>query len=1283
MPLEPETLAQRFDPSEAPSGGVVSQPLVLEEALEFQGFNPPGTPLVVVDQSGGGVSEEPVVPGSFPDSLCPSVPSLYGARVLIAEPGSVPDGEFSEEECGVRPSFREAHTVTILSLECEPDRACHSYITRSLSAVLAENPSVIVDTAATRHVIGRDTLPYAVNIRPLPCPITLCTANDTVVIREQGDLPGAGVPMQGALIVKQCSKSLYAAVAACREQNMSLVVDDGASSARFTRRGKLVKSLECDGDLISFVLEPGCEGGHACAAVDDCLGVPELDMQVRESDLSVHDMVLGAINDHGSEGLVCLECTCMLSESVLAEHYLDGHRPAMDKCPWCKQAGMRHRKAIRVSHKERLNKSGFSICVDYTGPHVPDVDGYKSSLVGVEIASSKGFVGLQKTQGAAEGLESIKDFESELRVLSGDPDRKVIEFHHDDDQSFRGCIAEYAREKGWIDTHTGGYNPNNNSICERRIGMLNQLFRILLLCATGGGTYYEQLWGRGLMYANHIINSMPWPDRESPNSFLAGKEVPLPKDRHVFGAYCLYYVDSEQKSGKWQPNAEMGIWVGHSPDAKGGHLVCPIKWDSKSKVWEIGRSTNAVTIKVYDDKFPLRMDPSAASSPDAFHEFADRVFNPLFVVDAVLDPEPDTSSHDAEGEAYEVERIKKCRKHKGKTQYLVKWLGWNNRYNVWKYQDELDCDDLIKEFHDQSESAHASIERQCLQTDAEVERQSCILFGENDCHAITAVSRLMARQKLSGLVDDYLPGYKKEICNILKRRLILQDEGNYSEIKDAHQVGRLRMLLELKRCGRKKARLICQGFREPLEWDHESNMSPVAFIDTIRMLVLMHGHKDDVISTNDVSVAFLQAHGFNPDDKRFVSYKMYKEGIEHLFQLCGPLYGQRVASKQWYLTIATWLCDRGFIQARNEPCLFRHPDTGFKVVLVVDDMLCRGSLECSLEFHDELEGPDGFECGENSRQILTVDNEIDYCGLNISMTVEDGQSYYSIDQIEGVVEMLEELNLMGEPLRSSPMPSLDLLMSDTTLLGDEDAAWAKKALGQLHYYARGCRWDIANAVSVISQFCAAPTVGAMLAIKYLAGYLIRTVQFKITVLRSSSPDVFHYFTDSNHYGGGRSQTGVLVLLNGAPLHWRSNRQPVTADSPAVSEIYALKEGVKDGRLIQWVAEEMGINVEYPFVINVDNSQARSFQGDTCPNSKIRGSIDMREAWVQEMRDQSVVQTEHVPGNENLADVFTKCLMGPKFNAIVEKIVNFQKANILGGHVYLCDLVSVTSCLENN
>ena len=121
----------------------------------------------------------------------------------------------------------------------------------------------------------------------------------------------------------------------------------------------------------------------------------------------------------------------------------------------------------------------------------------------------------------------------------------------------------------------------------------------------------------------------------------------------------------------------------------------------------------------------------------------------------------------------------------------------------------------------------------------------------------------------------------------------------------------------------------------------------------------------------------------------------------------------------------------------------------------------------------------------------------------------------------------------------------------------------------------------------------------------------------------------------------------MILLNGVPVHWRSNRQPVSADSPACAEIYALKEGVKDGRLFDWVAEEMGMSVSWPFVVQVDNKQAISFQQDTCINSKIRGSIDMRMEWVEELRDLKIVKTIHVSGEDNLADILTKCLKGPK------------------------------------
>ena len=102
----------------------------------------------------------------------------------------------------------------------------------------------------------------------------------------------------------------------------------------------------------------------------------------------------------------------------------------------------------------------------------------------------------------------------------------------------------------------------------------------------------------------------------------------------------------------------------------------------------------------------------------------------------------------------------------------------------------------------------------------------------------------------------------------------------------------------------------------------------------------------------------------------------------------------------------------------------------------------------------------------------------------------------------------------------------------------------------------------------------------------------------------------------------------------------------------------MKEGVRDARLFHWVADEMGIDAPFPFVLQIDSKQAHSFQRDTCPKSKIRGSFDMREDWVQEVRDLSVVTTKLVDTSRNLADIFTKCLPRAKFKRICDMINNF-------------------------
>jgi hypothetical protein len=49
----------------------------------------------------------------------------------------------------------------------------------------------------------------------------------------------------------------------------------------------------------------------------------------------------------------------------------------------------------------------------------------------------------------------------------------------------------------------------------------------------------------------------------------------------------------------------------------------------------------------------------------------------------------------------EVEKIVGKRVFKNKVQYQIKWLSFTEDYNEWKYEDEMDCDDLVLAFENQ------------------------------------------------------------------------------------------------------------------------------------------------------------------------------------------------------------------------------------------------------------------------------------------------------------------------------------------------------------------------------------------------------------------------------------------------------------------------------------------------------------------------------------------------------------------------------------------------------
>ena len=181
----------------------------------------------------------------------------------------------------------------------------------------------------------------------------------------------------------------------------------------------------------------------------------------------------------------------------------------------------------------------------------------------------------------------------------------------------------------------------------------------------------------------------------------------------------------------------------------------------------------------------------------------------------------------------------------------------------------------------------------------------------------------------------------------------------------------------------------------------------------------------------------------------------------------------------------------------------------------------------------------------------------------------------------------------------------------------------------------------------MAQYLQAPTLGTVKAIKRILAYLAGTADKGLRVARVGTTD-WQIYSDSDHAGDRqvnqtRSVTGMLVMCNGMPVHWRSNKQPISSISSTAAEIYALAETVRDANLRYWIAEEMDIIVKWPMEVFVDNSSGISFQQSTNPNTKLRGIYDMREAWVQELRNKFKVKAVKIHTEKNLADMFTKCL----------------------------------------
>ena len=353
----------------------------------------------------------------------------------------------------------------------------------------------------------------------------------------------------------------------------------------------------------------------------------------------------------------------------------------------------------------------------------------------------------------------------------------------------------------------------------------------------------------------------------------------------------------------------------------------------------------------------------------------------------------------------------------------------------------------------------------------------------------------------------------------------------------------------------------------------------------------------------------------------------------------------------------------GFTQGKNDPCMFVNDKTGITVALHVDDGLVRGTPAAQAEFYADLAKRFKYK----PPTYLTEDQALIYVGFTIrEYRNSEGVSMRSIDCQQDTAKLVELAGIAVPDMRQvkCPMPDGSEIASDNTALGTLEATFYRSTVGQIQFLAHMVRYDVAHPISRLGQYSQSPTEGARKALVRVLGYLAKTSDFRIEGQIHGEGDKVEIYSDSDHGGDKhvttRSHTGNLICLNGVPVHWRSAKQPVTALSSAEAEIYALSEAVKCGRLFQWRCEEMGMSMEWPMQIWVDNEQAVVFQKGTCVNSKLKGTFDMRLQWIGELKADNIVQGAKVDRENNLSDILTHCQPSGKFTKAVLQIQQHYK-----------------------
>ena len=490
---------------------------------------------------------------------------------------------------------------------------------------------------------------------------------------------------------------------------------------------------------------------------------------------------------------------------------------------------------------------------------------------------------------------------------------------------------------------------------------------------------------------------------------------------------------------------------------------------------------------------------------------------------------------------------------------------------------------------------------------------------------------------------------------------------------------------------RRKARLVGGGHTT----DPPSSLtySSVVSRDSVRILLLIAALNGLDILTCDIQNAYLTAECrekiYTIAGPEFGS----EEGSVMLVKMA--LYGLKSSGAAFRSKLANVIYEMGYRPSLADPDVWMRPGTkvdGFRyyeyILCYVDDVLVISddpeTTITGLKYVFKLKGD----------KAVVPDM---YLGATLTKVESpSGSECWSISSegyvktaIGNVEKRLEENNLKLPSKCPTPTTHKYRPEDDQTKhLEGDDITYFQELIGVLRWAIEIGRADILLEVALLSSQLAAPRVGHMEQVYHIFGYLKKHPKRKL-YMDPDHPEIsenrfkkfdwedfywgskepiptnipktlgravaLHCFVDADHASdkvSRRSQTGIIVFGNKAPLIMYSKKQNSVQTSTFGSEFMAMRQAVEIVQALRFKLRMFGIPLDGPASMYCDNEAV--YKNIVHPDSVLKKKHHSvayhmcREAVASEM-----IRVAKESSETNIADLFTKPLSAPRRECLLD------------------------------